>query len=64
MNIDYTNMTWDEIIKLGMTIIADGCTINKSFVNCEICPFESYCDAIQIGAEDGLKVDIPENWEH
>lgn len=47
-----------------MTIIADGCTINKSFVNCEICPFESYCDAIQIGAEDGLKVDIPENWEH
>ena len=60
---DWKDMTWQEKITEGMRSIAEGCDENKSFVDCETCPFNDYCDAIQIGAEAGLKIDIPETWD-
>lgn len=57
-------MTWLEKIKEGMELIASGCDDNKSWENCINCPFEKYCDAIHIGAEAGLEVEIPETWWH
>ena len=57
-------MTWLEKIKEGMELIASGCDDNKSWEECAKCPFEKYCDAIHIGAEAGLEVEIPEGWWH
>ena len=61
---DYEDMTWQQIIKFGMEVIADGCDRNTSLMTCDVCPFIEYCNAIQTGAEAGLPVDIPETWEH
>lgn len=61
---NYEDMTWQQIVQLGMEVIADGCDRNKSLTSCEICPFNEYCNAIQIGSEAGLSVDIPETWDH
>ena len=61
---NYENMTWQEIVKFGMEVIADGCDRNKSFKNCDICPFVDYCNIIQIGAKAGYEVEIPEGWEY
>lgn len=57
-------MNWITEIKNGMKMIMEGCSHNISLVDCAICPFDKYCDAIQIGAEAGLNVDIPENWNY
>ena len=56
-------MPWQEKIKLGMQWIHEGCTDNHSLTICTDCPFNKYCDAIQIGQEAGFNIDIPENWE-
>lgn len=58
------NKDWLNYIRAGMRLIAEGCCSNKSFSECVICPFDKYCDAIQLGAEAGLNVDIPENWDY
>ena len=55
-------MTWQEKVKAGMNLIAEGCYDNKQWYNCHECPMDAYCDAINIGAEAGFKVDIPETW--
>ena len=55
-------MEWVDKIKAGMNLIAEGCLENKQFSHCKYCPFDQFCDSIQIGAESGLHVDIPENW--
>ena len=54
---------WQDKVKAGMRLIAEGCLSNHHFTICGQCPFNNYCDAIQIGAEAGLDVDIPENWD-
>jgi hypothetical protein len=56
-------MDWLDKIKTGMSLIAAGCNENKELSDCHYCPFDEFCNAIQIGAEAGLNVDIPENWE-
>lgn len=62
---DWKDMTWQEKIAEGMRSIAEGCDENKSFADCKsnMCPFIDYCNAIEIGAETGLKIDIPETWD-
>ena len=58
------NKAWLNDIRAGMKLIVEGCCGNKSFSDCAICPLDKYCDAIQLGAEAGLNVDIPENWDY
>lgn len=58
----HNNMSWQDTIKFGMQIIANGC--NRNIIDsCEQCPFNNYCEAINIGATaHWLDVKMPENW--
>ena len=64
INKDYEDMSWQEIIKFGMEVIADGCDRNNTLQSCHSCPFDMYCDVIKLGEEAGYKVEIPECWKH
>ncbi len=55
---DWKDMTWQEKIAEGMRSIAEGCDGNKSFADCETCPFNNCCNAI-VSSE----IDIPETWD-
>lgn len=37
---------WIEKIKEGMKLIQEGCAENKSWLTCEDCPFDKFCDDI------------------
>ena len=45
-------MTWTEKVAQGMVLIREGCSDNKSWVDCDNCPFTDFCDSI-MEANDG-----------
>ena len=57
-------MNWKNKIEMGMWLLSQGCKENRSTLDCAKCPFDEYCNAIQLGAEAELNVDIPENWDY
>lgn len=39
-------MKWQEMIEMGMKLIADGCQRNTEWRKCEECPFDNYCSTL------------------
>jgi hypothetical protein len=51
-------MEWIEQMKEAMRAISDACYKNHNLNDCDLCPFNLYCDAIK-----DMGYGIPEAWD-
>lgn len=53
--------TWTKEIELGMQLIMHGCQNNRTWAECDRCPFNKLCSSIY--KDNSHSYSTPDNWE-